>query len=138
MTDQTFPSAVAWWYYAVIVFSAAVVGFAAMRVLPNESAGALWVLAFSALLAVGLPIWLLVSTRYIVRPTELVVRSGPFVWRVPRERIVSISPSRSPLSAPALSLNRLEISYNEGETLLVSPKDREGFVSALGFAWLEG
>ena len=35
-------------------------------------------------------------------------------------------------SSPALSLDRLLIVYGVGKVVLVSPKDKEGFVSALG------
>jgi hypothetical protein len=71
------------------------------------------------------------STRYEVSAREVIARSGPFRWRVGIESIESIHPSRSALSAPALSLDRLEIRYDGGRTLLVSPKDREGFLQAI-------
>lgn len=62
---------------------------------------------------------------------ELLVRSGPFRWRIAIDGIESIRPSRSPLSSPALSLDRLEITYGGGRRLLISPEDREGFLEAI-------
>lgn len=71
------------------------------------------------------------STRYLVGDRELIVRSGPFRWRIAIDSIESIRPSRSPLSSPALSLDRLEITYSGGRRLLISPQDREGFLAAI-------
>ena len=71
------------------------------------------------------------STRYLVDDQELIVRSGPFRWRIVIDDIESIVPSRSPLSSPALSLDRLEITYKKGWKLLISPQDRDGFLEAV-------
>ncbi len=76
-------------------------------------------------------VWLLRSTRYVVEDRRLLVRSGPFSWRIPFETIEAVLPSSSPASAPALSLDRLEIRGKGNRSLLVSPRDREGFVTAL-------
>jgi PH (Pleckstrin Homology) domain-containing protein len=74
---------------------------------------------------------LLKSTRYLVGDRELIVRSSLFRWRIPIDSIDSIRPSRSPASSPALSLDRLEITYEGGRKLLISPQDREGFLAAV-------
>ena len=79
----------------------------------------------------ALIVGMLRSTRYEVADREVIVRSTPFRWRIEIESIESIRPSRSPASSPALSLDRLEIRYGGGRTLLVSPKDREGFLAAV-------
>ena len=71
------------------------------------------------------------STRYEVTDREVIVRSWPFRWRIGIDGIESIHPSRSPASSPALSLDRLEIRYGGGKALLVSPKDRVGFLEAV-------
>jgi hypothetical protein len=71
------------------------------------------------------------STRYLVGDQELIVRSGPFRWRIVIDGIESIRPSRNPLSSPALSLDRLEITYGGGRRLLISPQDRDGFLAAV-------
>ena len=71
------------------------------------------------------------STRYEVTSREVIARSGPFRWRIAIDGIESIHPSRNSISSPALSLDRLEIRYDGGRALLVSPKDREGFLQAI-------
>ena len=75
--------------------------------------------------------WLALSTSYRVDENELVIRAGPFSWRIERASISNIARSRSVLSAPALSLDRLEITYGNGQSILVSPQDKDGFIKAL-------
>ena len=83
------------------------------------------------LLGAALLLWVLCGTDYRVHAGELHVRSGPFRWRVPVAQIRAVEPTRSPLSSPALSLNRLRIRYGIGKAVMVSPADREGFFEAL-------
>ena len=84
------------------------------------------------LLTVILFIWLLRSTYYEIRGDTLRIVSGPYRVRIPVEMIESIEPTRSPLSSPALSLDRLRIRYGKKQ-VLVSPADKRGFLRALGF-----
>ncbi|MDY6982470.1 MAG: PH domain-containing protein [Pseudomonadota bacterium] len=92
--------------------------------------GSLPALAIPALLALGLPLWLLFSTGYTLDATELRVKSGPFSWKVPLAGIHSVKPTRNPLSSPALSLDRLKIEHARG-WLMISPADKEGFLREL-------
>lgn len=93
-----------------------------------------WAVAVAvSVFALGLPVWLFVSTVYIVSEDELLIRSGPFRWRIPLQEITSVEPSRSLLSSPALSIDRLKIRYKNNRMVLVSPKDKAGFRKALGF-----
>ena len=89
-----------------------------------------------ALLAVlfigaGLPLWLLVSTVYRVNDAELIIKSGPFRWRIPVQSIRAVEPSRSWISSPALSLDRLRIHHGRAAQTLVSPMQKQAFVQAL-------
>ncbi|MDO9478112.1 MAG: PH domain-containing protein [Pseudohongiella sp.] len=59
------------------------------------------------------------------------MKSGPFKWRVPIKQITSITPTSSPLSSPALSLDRLRIDYGRGESIMISPKNKEQFIQDL-------
>jgi membrane protein YdbS with pleckstrin-like domain len=67
---------------------------------------------------------------YTLAETELVVRSGVIRYRIPYSTITGIEPSRSPWSAPALSLRRVKISHG-GRFMLVSPNEREEFIREL-------
>lgn len=71
-------------------------------------------------------------TYYKVNDHQLLVKSGLFSWKIPLSEIESIEPTHSFLSAPALSLDRLAIHYGDGNRVVVSPKDKQGFIKAIG------
>lgn len=86
------------------------------------------VAVFIAIVGAGLPSWLLFSTRYVLGQGQLRVLSGPFSWRIPVAKITAVTPTSSPLSGPALSLDRLRIDYGVGRSILISPRNKEQFV----------
>ena len=69
--------------------------------------------------------------RYTLRADHLHIRSGRLEWRIPYAAIRGAAPSRYPLSAPAWSLRRVRIDQADGSFILVSPADRESFISDL-------
>ena len=79
----------------------------------------------------GLLTWLYFSTRYTISGDFLLVKAGPFSWVIPIDDIVSVEPTRNPMSSPALSLDRLLIRYGHSAELLISPKDKSGFMTEL-------
>ena len=70
------------------------------------------------------------STYYVIEGDTLLIRSGIFRWRVPIRSIRSITPTRSALSSPAMSLDRLRIDY-EQKAIMVSPEEKRRFIEAL-------
>ena len=68
--------------------------------------------------------------RYWIADSMLHVRASLFRWRIPVDSIISVKPSRSIWSAPALSIDRLEILHKRG-TVLISPRDQEAFLREL-------
>src|SRR5690606_3749900 len=82
-------------------------------------------------IAVALPLWIFATTSYEITGGTLVIRSGPMRNRIPLDQIESIVPSRSPASAPALSLDRLALGLSDGKTVLISPDDRSAFLAEL-------
>jgi hypothetical protein len=87
--------------------------------------------AFSVLITAGVPVWICTTTRYDLSRQSLIVRSGPFRWSIPLADIKSVTPTRNPLSSPALSLDRLRIEYGQGRAIMISPSDKGAFVRAL-------
>jgi hypothetical protein len=127
----TYRSAVDTWLWIVLGAAIVVVG-ATCGTLLVVGDGALRAIGFfSGLFGAGLPIWVLASTSYTVTPDELVVRSGPFRWRRPIADITAITPTRNPLSSPALSLDRLRITARGRADLMISPADRRAFLADL-------
>ena len=114
---------------AIMVFEVVVMGAAALQSSDPLAATGLVV---TALLIIALIGSLLIGTHYTVDGNILRVRSGPFRWKVPIDQIESVQPTRSPLSSPALSLDRLQIRYGAGRRIMVSPADRSGFLRAIG------
>ncbi len=133
MTTKRFPSKVDRWLLLVLIL-AVVIQIIALAGALTESEDLHGPLLGSGvlLLTVGLFTWLLRSTYYEVSGDTLKVVSGPFRRRIPIDAIDSIEPTRSPLSSPALSLDRLRIRYGN-RRVLVSPADKRGFLKALGF-----
>lgn len=74
----------------------------------------------------------LMRTYYTVANGVLKIVSGIFSWSIPIADITKVSPSRSPFSSPALSLDRLRIDYGAHKHILVSPQNKAGFLRAIG------
>jgi hypothetical protein len=89
-------------------------------------------------IAVGIVIyWLSSPLYYEITESKLNVRSGPMRWIIALESIDEVYPTRSPLSSPALSLDRLLIKYENLQgpgALMVSPEDQTAFLKALAAA----
>lgn len=79
----------------------------------------------------GMPASILMATWYDVDDTHLIIRSGFFKWQIPLATIRTITPSRSIISGPAVSFDRLQINYNRWNSVLVSPKDRAAFIQQI-------
>ena len=133
MTQKRFVSKVDGWlpgvFVAVVLIQ--IVALAAAMAESGERVGILVGVAV-LLLTVALFTWLLRGTFYEVSNDTLRLVCGPFRQRIPISDIQAIEPSRSALSSPALSLDRLRIRYGKNRRVLVSPADKRGFVRALG------
>jgi len=118
------------WLIAVI-WGATALGLAALLPALHSVREPLGRLGFLALCAgLGLGPWVLYATGYAFEPATLLIRSGPFRWRISFAEISRVEPSRNPLSSPACSLDRLLIQYGKRQ-VMVSPADRAGFLSRL-------
>lgn len=72
------------------------------------------------------------GTKYVIQGNELIVHGGITKTKINIAQIRSLRPSKNPLSAPAMSLDRIEITYDPDiQVTLVSPKDKELFVKKL-------
>jgi hypothetical protein len=98
-----------------------------------EKTAAILAGAATLLLTTALFIWLLRGTYYEVSGNTLRIVCGPYRQRISIGDITAVEPTRSPLSSPALSLDRLRIRHGKSRRVLVSPADKRGFVRALGF-----
>jgi len=121
-------------WLATSIYGSAVVSLLAaiyvMHITPGIAAFLL--VFFMFVIGCVLPVWLVTSTHYRVAASTLTVRSGPFKWVVELDEIERVEKSNNPISSPALSLDRLAITYGNGKPLPVAPRDKEGFIQALG------
>jgi len=86
------------------------------------------VVAASVLVVYALAVF---PTNYELAPDALKIRSGFIRTSIPYQEICRVQASRSWLSAPALSLDRLEIAYGDARATLISPRDRTAFLQDL-------
>ena len=70
------------------------------------------------------------NIKYSLSEDRLFVKNGFSTQSIPLKDITHITPTNSMLSAPALSLDRIEIRY-EGGSIVISPKDKDGFYRAI-------
>ncbi|SDE84738.1 PH domain-containing protein [Pricia antarctica] len=70
------------------------------------------------------------TTYYVIDGNSLIIKSSFLVnKKIDINRIRKISETNNPLSAPAASLDRLEIAYDRHGSILISPKDKSGLIN---------
>ena len=129
--ERVFKSKVDWWYYVLLVCGLAMAFVTAGVLLLSVSIVSILTTLIVILPMAGLSLWLLVATRYTLSEHRLNIQSGPFKWVILIPDIVSINETTSPISSPALSLDRLEIKTRDHRTILISPEDKESFLDAI-------
>jgi hypothetical protein len=92
----------------------------------------IWVGLLVILLLLTFIIHMLLTTQYKIVGRTLKVKSGVFVNKVVSiDAISKILDTNSKLSSPANSLDRLELRYNKFDRIIISPKDKDGFIKTL-------
>jgi hypothetical protein len=127
-----FRSKVDTWLLLLLVIAIVVQVWALVAVLStNQSAAVSGLTAAIIIPGILLTVSVLMRTNYTVAGGVLKIVSGPFRWSIPIVDITEVVDSRSPISSPALSLDRLRISYGLNKQVLVSPDDKAGFLRAI-------
>lgn len=131
MASETFRTKVDSWLVGLIGISL-IFPFLTVDLLPDTDRYQVRPFLVGIVLLTGmLFVALALTTNYVFDGPLLLVKSGPFRWHVPLAEIRAIRRTRNPLSAPAFSLDRLQIDYGRWGGVLISPKDRTGFLRAL-------
>ncbi len=118
------------WLLLLIAGSTVVCFYGAWLAL-SEAGQVRWGTALILLVSAAAPVWIVLSTSYTLGGTQLRVRCGPFRWTIPLAEIRDVRPTRNPLSSPAPSLDRLRIDYGKRRSVMISPRDKEGFLREL-------
>lgn len=131
---QKFRSKKDWWIVAFIVCMS---GLLLQLLLVMQAKGTLQQYPLHSavyMLTIVVLWWPLLNTRYSVENGILTIRSVWLKWQIPLSSIQKIQPTDLSSIAPALSLKRLKIDYEENgmkRFILVSPKDQAAFIQAL-------
>jgi hypothetical protein len=91
-----------------------------------------WEALIVTLLVAGFVSYLYKTTYYTIKGGNLNVHCGFFYnTDVDIATIKSVIETNSVLSAPALSLDRMEIFYNRYDSIVISPPDKTAFIANL-------
>jgi hypothetical protein len=127
-------SKIDWWLVFLLLLALFyAVSYVVLPLLRGNQHVAWWGAGFFFLIAVliGFMSWPL---YYDISEGLLTIRMGIVRWRIHLDSIQTAVPTRAPWKAPALSLDRIQINYRKGwkkVSVLVSPKDKEGFLNDL-------
>ncbi|WP_273565907.1 PH domain-containing protein [Maribacter halichondriae] len=115
----------------IFIFLVLVLGGTTLQLITKE----VWLGVVINVLVIAFVAHLFLNTSYIVDGNVLVVKSSFIVHKsIDIRSITTISETNNPISAPAASLDRLEISYGSLDNLnsiFISPKDKVGFINHL-------
>jgi hypothetical protein len=124
-----FRSKVDWWLGLVLLVAPAIslVGWVAAA--DSER----WAASMGLLVLAAVYLGLLFPMKYGLTDTHLVVRHGLVRQKIELAKITSVEPTRSPLSSPALSLDRLRITFGAGffKKVMISPAAKQEFLVEL-------
>lgn len=76
-------------------------------------------------------LWIWFGTGYQVEGKLLRLKFGPFKSKVHINEIKKISRTKSPFTAPALSVDRLEILYGKYDVINISPQNESELIHSL-------
>ncbi|KAF2512763.1 PH domain-containing protein [Flavobacterium zhairuonense] len=112
----------------LVLFLSLVLGGALINALYNKVWGASIVLGIIIVFIVHM----FLNTFYTIEEGKLKIKCGFLInSTVYTQKIKKISETNSIMSSPALSFDRLEIVYNKFDTVIISPKDKNGFFEAI-------
>lgn len=127
---KRFKSKVDWWLAVLLCISPIISLFVLVKLYVGGDPNA-W-LGWFGILIVGIVYGgLLFPFYYEMEKENLLIRFGCVRGRIPYKSIKQIVPTRSPLSSPALSLDRLHIDAGNTLGLNISPVDKSNVLKYL-------
>jgi hypothetical protein len=129
MSERWYPTKVDWWL-AVILAAVPVMCVGFLLVSPIAARP---ILVGATGLVAAMYLGLVLPMRYAITDEHVVVRHGLVTQRIALRDITLVEPTRSPLSSPALSLDRLRITFGEGffRSAMISPAAKAEFLAEL-------
>jgi hypothetical protein len=114
------------WWLSALLGALVVVQVAMVATAPFTARVADWSYVLILVPSIVLVLWIWLRTGYTLTGTLLLVRCGPFRWRIALAAVESVKRTHNPLSSPALSLDRLAIVYGR-RSLMISPDNADEF-----------
>lgn len=129
-----FRSKIDWWMGLILVALPVIELGGLAAALRNGNAEAITSMAVAFGMVAAIYGLLVIPVRYGVSSDRLVIRFGVVRRYIDFAAIREVYPTHNPLGSPALSLDRLAIRTGDGTfgTSLISPAEREEFLSTLG------
>ena len=114
--------------FGLILFLSVIFGGIAIKLIYDE----IWGVLIFILFIVAFIIHMFSTTFYIIEGEKLIIKCGFLInISIAIETVKKISETNNIMSSPALSLDRLEILYNNFDTIMISPKDKTKFIEAI-------
>ncbi len=112
----------------LVVFLAVLLGGMLIMLLYDKS----WLVSLLIFSQIVFIAHMFATTFYIVEDEKLHIKSGLLVnFSLDIHQIKKISETNSLMSGPAASFDRLEITYNKFDTVLISPKEKGAFIELI-------
>ena len=126
--DIKYPSKISYGL-VIFVFVACYAPFVPVMLREGADGPLLWTLFFVTI-CFGFAMHLFCTTVYTISENKLHVKCGCISYKpIDIFSVKTISSTKSVLAAPAASLDRVAITYGKFGEIVVSPKDKSGFVS---------
>lgn len=122
---EKFKSKIDLWF---ILFLVLLFGLILVRLVYDQS----WIGFAFILFVIAFIVQMYSTTFYSIENKKLLIKCGFFYnLSIEIESIKQISESYNIISSPAFSFDRLEILYNNFDTVLISPKEKLRFIEAI-------
>ncbi len=97
-----------------------------------EPVTSMFIVLAITLICLAFVAWIWFDTKYIIKNGEIKINAGPINYApVPIQKIKSIKKTKTWLSSPACSLDRIEINYNKYDSIVISPMKLKEFLTNL-------
>ena len=121
---KIYKSKIDWWFGLVLIYP---IFLSVKSIICGQ-----WIGIAGLFFVIGLILLISKTTQYIINYNALIVKSFWIInCKIEISKITTIEKSKSIISSPALSLDRLRIRYNKYDEVLISPKERIEFIDDL-------
>ena len=112
----------------IVIFIALILGLSSYLMIKDG----VWIGLLINVLVVVFIAYIFLQTYYIIDEGILKVKCAFFINKsFEISRVTKVTETNNPLSAPAASLDRLEIVFDNHESVIISPKQKNDFILQL-------